>query len=203
MTQNLRLGDGTKTYTLTPADSDVSANWTLPIAQTSGNVSWGNAANTSNTPHLYATGNDSYGNYYNWYAATAGTGLGTMSSASATNFTNAISSICPKGWRLPNGGATASFFALDKALGGNGSNRTDAPQRNKFITAPYSFPYSGYYHYGGNGLVDQGTRGRWWSRSSYTVAGQAYYFNLSTSGSVAPQYGLYVGYGFAVRCVVK
>ena len=86
------------------------------------------------------------------------------------------------------------------ALSGNGTNRTDATQRNKFINAPYSFPYSGYYYYGG-GLDVRGSSGNWWSRSAYTTAGQAYYFPLTSDGLVYPQYSNYVGYGFSVRCV--
>ena len=86
------------------------------------------------------------------------------------------------------------------ALGGNGTNRTDATQRNKFINAPYSFPYSGYYRYGG-GLYGQDSEGIWWSRSAYTTAGQAYYFLMYSTGSVRPQGSDTVGYGLAVRCV--
>ena len=86
------------------------------------------------------------------------------------------------------------------ALGGNGTNRTDATQRNKFINAPYSFPYSGTYNYGG-GLTNQGSYGYWWSRSASTTAGQAYGFSLNSSGLVRPQHINYVGYGFSVRCV--
>ena len=79
-------------------------------------------------------------------------------------------------------------------------NRTDTTQRDKFINSPYSFPYSGFYGYGG-GVLNQGSNGYWWSRSSYTTAGQAYVFYLNTDGLVYPQGSLNVGYGFAVRCV--
>ena len=206
MTQNLRLGDGTKTYTLTPANSDVLANWTLPIAQTSGDTSWGDTANTSNTPHLYATGNTSYGNYYNWYAATAGTGLGTMSSASATDLTNAAESICPKGWRLPDGGAvenSKSFYTLNKALGGTGANMTDPTLRNKYLASPYLFPYSGYYHVRSDGVHDQNSLGRWWSRSADATAGLAYSFYIDVNDRVYSLFGDYVGHGLTVRCLSR
>ena len=86
------------------------------------------------------------------------------------------------------------------ALGGNGTNRTDATQRNKFINAPYSFPYSGYYNPGG-GLNGQGSGGHWWSRSASTSAGQAYNFYLGSNGYVYPQNSTDVGHGFTVRCV--
>ena len=86
------------------------------------------------------------------------------------------------------------------ALGGSGTNRTDAAQRDKFINAPYSFPYSGYYTYGG-GLSSQGSYGDWWSRSASTSAGQAYVFALRSSGLVYPQHNGNVGSGLTVRCV--
>ena len=202
MTQNLRLGSTSSTITLTPDDSNVTSTYVLPIAQNSGSSAWSDASNSTNSEHVYAQTNTTYGHLYNWYTATAGTGLGTMSSTSAANLTNASSSICPKGWRLPDGGtsATKSWYALDIALGGNGTNRTDATQRNKFINAPYSFPYSGYYASGG-GLSGQGSNGYWWSRSAYTTAGQAYPFYLNSSGNVSPQAYGNVGSGLTVRCV--
>ncbi len=43
------------------------------------------------------------GNYYQWNTVTAGTG-GTIATG-----TNATSSICPKGWRLPNGEFTGAY----------------------------------------------------------------------------------------------
>ena len=42
----------------------------------------------------------SYGNYYNWYSATAGNGTYSV----GTNNENVIGSICPAGWALPSGG---------------------------------------------------------------------------------------------------
>lgn len=51
------------------------------------------------------------GNYYSWNAATAGTGVKTDAKNQTTaglenqdNLTEATSSICPKGWRLPTSG---------------------------------------------------------------------------------------------------
>ena len=85
-------------------------------------------------------------------------------------------------------------------LSSDGSNRTDTTQRNKFISSPYNFPYSGGYNYV-DGVYVQGSAGVWWSRSSFTTAGQAYNFDLTTDGYVAPQNVSNVGYGFAIRCV--
>lgn len=73
------------------------------------------------------------GNYYQWLTATAGSGVGLSSPASAAtdpdNLANAPDSICPSGWRLSVGGrnttATAgwpfdlkySFYRLFRAYG--------------------------------------------------------------------------------------
>ena len=208
MTQNLALGSNTSDTVLTPADSNVSANFTIQASavQTSGNTSWDDV----DTLHVYIqSGSDSgikdaqgnnvpYGNLYNWYAATAGTGTSSMANA------NAAADICPKGWRLPDGGSSTdkSFKSLDIAMGGTGVKVTDTVSRDKYRANPYLFPYSGYYSFGG-GLLSQGQYGYWWSRSAHTSAGYAYDFRLSIFGDVEPQYGINVRVGNSVRCVLQ
>ena len=203
MVENLRLG-GSTAITLHSSDSDVSSDWVLPAAQTSGSDEWSDASNSTNTKHVYAQSDTTYGNLYNWYTATAGTGTGDMETTDTANPVNATDSICPKGWRLPDGGQSTnkSFYALDVALGGNGSPRADATQRDRFNNVPYSFPYSGYYNYYG-GVTDQGSNGLWWSRSAFTAVGQTYYFTLGANSYMDPQHPNSVGYGFSVRCVAE
>ena len=193
MVQNLRL---VGSRTLTSANSDVTSNFTLP-ASAGGN--WGEA---SDSLHLYDSGNTNYGVYYNWYTATAGTGTGSMTSVSATNLTNASSSICPKGWRLPDGGQSTikAFYQLDRVLGGTGANRTDVNQKNKFITAPYDFVFAGSY---AGQIWDQGSFGHLWSRSASTNAGNPFYFSLRDGGYIAPQGTTGSIYGLCIRCVNK
>ena len=96
MTQNLRIID----KTITPADSDVTANYTIPASSNDGGYSY----NTSRTYYL----NNIYGGYYVWYTATAGTGT----TAITIQGQNAPASICPKGWRLPTGGTSGEFLTL-------------------------------------------------------------------------------------------
>ena len=55
-------------------------------------------ASASGTCRVY-DGHYLVGNYYQWNAATAGTG-GTITSS------NASGSVCPKGWKLPSSGST-------------------------------------------------------------------------------------------------
>lgn len=89
MTQNLRLV-GAKT--LTPDDTDVTTNFALPAH----NTSWPTDGMSARI-YSHAT----YGGYYNYYAATAGTGMIESGAATAT--------ICPKGWTLP---LNAEFYNL-------------------------------------------------------------------------------------------
>ena len=100
MTQNLDL-DLSTSKTLTPADTNISSNWT-PRTSTTTTISGYN----SDTGKSYDAGNQAYegsynendpttahylvGNYYQWSAATAG----------YTGTSQSTQSICPKGWTL-------------------------------------------------------------------------------------------------------
>ena len=85
MTQNLRLSGG---RTLTSADSNVTQNWSFPATPLDG-------SNPSYTaPQTTISSNTSYGGYYNYCAASAGT-------VCSQSTMNATQDICPKGWRLP------------------------------------------------------------------------------------------------------
>ncbi|MBR2543283.1 hypothetical protein IKF03_01635, partial [Candidatus Saccharibacteria bacterium] len=64
----------------------------------------------------------SYGNYYNWYSATAG--HGTFSTPASSDVAG---SICPKGWRLPSGELSLNtvdgdFGKLTSTIAGSGPN---------------------------------------------------------------------------------
>lgn len=53
-----------------------------------------------------------YGNYYNWNAATAGTG--TYDTAPPND--QASGSVCPKGWKLPTGGDNGQLKNLSQTI---------------------------------------------------------------------------------------
>ncbi len=81
MTKNLNITGG---ITLTPEESNVASNYTLPTSSTAG-------FNDNTKAFVY---NDStYGGYYSYVAATAG--INPSSGESAYD-------ICPKGWELPS-----------------------------------------------------------------------------------------------------
>ena len=128
------------------------------------------------------SGNATYGNYYNWYAATAGTGDCSMSSG------NAGSSICPKGWRLPTGGSSGEFQTLHNKY----------PSSAAMQSSPVSFTLSG--HRSGSSTDSQGSYGHFWSSTAYD-ASHVYSLYMTTSGVNAASNYNEKYYGFTIRCL--
>ena len=146
------------------------------------------------------------GNYYNWTAAIA-----SNNSANANNVTGevAMSSICPKGWRLPNASQTDNEYnefgrmfyeaGITAALA-NGNNSVNYKNGgfNELRSGPYYFVRSGGV--GGN-LDGPGAAGRYWSGvisgngSSYTL-----YFD---SSQITPSNSLSWGWGRSIRCLAR
>ena len=156
---------------------------------------------TDNTSTSYSTSSNvySYGNYYNWYSATAGNGKYGSSYASGYI---APGDICPAGWHLPTGGsATAEFGALDVALGGTGayqSGDAGTAQSAKWRSYPNNFVYSGYVD--GSSVLYRSSYGYYWS-SSASNSYYAYYLNFNSSSVYPGTTGSYKYVGRMVRCV--
>lgn len=129
MTQNLRLAGGTA---LTTSDSNVTRNYTLPTTPLDGS----SASYTA--PQTTISSNTSYGGYYNYCAASAGTVCNNTTEQDATQ------DICPKGWRLPT---------LNEMSGITG------------YASAFSPVLSGDYNNGS--LNNTGSRGSWWSATAY------------------------------------
>ena len=152
MTQNLRLSSTTESggsRVLTSADSNVTRNWSFPNnSLTSGNsYTEARSAISSNT---------SYGGYYNYCAASAGT---VCSQTQA----NATQDICPKGWRLPTRSEISGITSYSSA---------------------FSPVYSGFY--GNGSLNNTGSRGYWWSATANDSRNQSnlYYYSGSLDTSI-------------------
>ena len=128
MTQNLRLPGDTK---LTPTDSNVTRDYTLPSSSASG-------FSNPTVANMYNGTDITYGAYYNFCAASAGTNCQTSSMINATQ------DICPKGWRLPTHDEQSGITSY---------------------TSAFSPVYSGYYY--GDSLSNTGSRGLWWSATAY------------------------------------
>ena len=128
------------------------------------------------------------GNYYQWNAATAGSG-GTFTS----NLTSgtAQSSICPKGWRLPTGDSSGEF----QTLLGNTNQYT-------ITQSPYFYVPAGDVQ--GGSLSSPGRWG-YWNSSTATVNGQYpksynlyfYYWGVYPSQTHDPYRGR------LVRCIAR
>ena len=97
----------------------------------------------------------SYGNYYTWHAAIADTTYYTSGDHGTT-------SICPTGWRLPEGNTTsAGFGKLDVDMGGTGAAQSTEEASNRWRKYPTNFLYSGYF--GSSSANGRGSYGFYWS----------------------------------------
>ncbi len=153
---------------------------------------------TNNTASSYSASSNvySYGNYYNWYSATAGHGKDGSSYGSGYI---APGDICPAGWHLPNGGsASAEFGVLDVAMGGTGAYQGTAEASNRWRSYPNNFVYSGLVH--DSSVSIRNSYGYYWSASGYN---SNYAYNLYFSSSyVYPGSNSYNKYsGGVARCV--
>lgn len=132
------------------------------------------------------------GNYYNWYAATAGTGISTMMNSDAT------ASICPKGWRLPPNSTTSkSYYYLIMTIYGFTSS---ADGSISLRASPLNFNLSGAYRYNTGAMSDQSSSGFYWSSTAYSDAARAYALAFGTS-NINPPANSIKGHGRSIRCV--
>ena len=196
---NLRLGS-TSTIDLTPSNTNIASNWTLPASGTvcfssssctgtSGATGTGytvpaiNAAYKDTTITSYGSGSSKIGVYYNYCAASAGTYCYAQNSGTG----NASYDICPKGWRMPTSGNSGEYQALYTAYSSNATNF-----RNSLST-----PLSGYF---GSSAYDQGSYGYFWS-STYSN-GNNMYSLLVYSSNVYPTNSNRRYDGSSVRCLL-
>ena len=209
MLTNLKLG-GSSSITLTPADSDVTTNWTLPALTTSGS--------SYDDPRVYGpvagdtgSGETNYGYLYNWSAVTAGESRTSHDKTAG----DASNSICPAGWRLPRSGyadtsswpfqgpfATNDFANLDKAFGGTGTvaYNGEANIAKWQYTGPFKSVFSGIWS---GEFYDQSSYGYLWSSSASPDTSNFAFIAGFGPGYVGPGDGLDRDYGFGVRCLLN
>ena len=144
----------------------------------------------------------SVGNYYNWSAAIASDGSGSLTTSTYNNINlNPQNSICPKGWRLPTisnmsygtVNSTSEFGRLNQLYNGGGS--TDP----KLISAPLWFVrsgriLSGSFNYSGSNAL-------YWSSTVYNSI-NAYGLDFAATG-VSPATNGGRDRGWSVRCVAR
>jgi uncharacterized protein (TIGR02145 family) len=144
------------------------------------------------------------GYLYSWFGATAGTGIGTMTSTIATD------SICPTGWHLPTAANVGTipnadwgtdrneFTTMYSNIGGTYAKTVGASSVFRGVHSGLTYTDTSYF------LSYQGSQGYLWSSSATATASNAYLFNFSTS-VVTPAFATntYKYYGRAVRCILN
>lgn len=225
MLTNLKLGSTSGSITLTPADSNVANNFTLPQLTTGGATEYDIPRAYGPVPGDTDSGATNYGYLYNFSAATAGESRTSHDEAKG----NAPYSICPAGWRLPTGGSPSSDFGqLDVAFGGTGGGPgsmdvTTAEQVTLASAQPrsssvqyastdgslsswqYTGPFKGSFSGGWNGdFVGQGDAGALLSASAYPDYSDAAFGTYFAPSFVYPG-GIPIGrnYGNGVRCLLN
>lgn len=137
----------------------------------------------------------SYGNYYNWYSATAGHG---KYGDDYGNGYVAAGDVCPSDWHLPTGNSVDNEYAvLDIAMGGNGAYQTTAAASNRWRSYPYNFIFSGNVM---GSSVSGGSSGMYWSSLAANI-NYARALNISSTSVGPANYMVNKYVGAAVRCV--
>ena len=183
------------------------ANWDYCNYFTSTScANWTNVSNMSpmteirdESTNIVDTNSNTYdahylaGNYYQWNAATAGTGGSDVT----TERQEATDSICPKGWKLPtNGLSTGSFGGLTRSYSIS-DNSTGATTLTK---PPLYFIPAGYVW---NGWLDSaGSTGYYWS-SMADSSTRAYGLGFSSDYVNQSNYSLGRHGGQSVRCLAR
>ena len=192
MAENLDLGRTTLSTNLTSSNTNLSSTVASSTfngwKKTSGSLT-NDAGEYISITGTDSTSNNPYATLYNYYAASAGTVIGS------SHDYDALYDICPAGWRLPVGDSWGEIAVLY----GNSAYNTPAKMRASIADGGAAFALAGYFS--SSTPASQGTSGSYWSsmRSSSTNR----YSSSISSSSVIPNGSSGRGYGRAVRCILK
>jgi len=128
--------------------------------------------------------------FYNWFAATAGSGSASMIDAVAPD------SICPSGWTLPNHNATLSYKT---SIGYYLSNYTEKEELAKLERLPLSIGFYGAYNFAMGVNTASGIYGHLLTKHSYSNT-NVHHFFISSLSSANSQAGTSKLDGNMVRC---
>ena len=186
MLDNLRLGNGSTTVVLTPADTNITSNFTLPASVNQDFNDYTqpqiNTDYETRSAFYGVTGEGKVGTYYNFCAATAGTYCAPIGESTGTP----TEDICPKGWRLPTGGETGEYQTLYAAY-------ADYAEFKNTLRSPLS----GYFKYAEVNHI--GSYGSFWSS---TPVGDDRMYSLDVRlASVPSDFTSYRTAGISIRCV--
>lgn len=168
MTKNLRIIG----RTISSTDSDVSSSYTIPSSSLSGFNNY-----SDHSAYL----NSSYGVFYSWNVAVAGSG---GSSGEAPY------SICAKNWRLPT---ISEFLTLGGKYGNNSSGQLYNP--------PMNFEsFLGFYE---DNRYYANSYAQWWTSTAYssTDAHAIDFYGKRVRDDYSNGCGKCVG--FTVRCIKR
>ena len=219
MLDNLRLGSASNSLTLTPSDTNIATNLTLPQLT---NASITEEPDEATMNHLFddpivygpvpgdtGAGQTNYGYLYNWSAATAGESRTSHTEADG----DAPYSICPANWRLPTASRiwdddeeayiySGDYPNLDRAFGGNGESSWNGEpniaqwQHNGPCKGVFSGYWVGEFDYQGGG-------GGFWSASARPDgADVAFIANFSETEVSPADFNVRLA-GFSVRCLLQ
>ena len=154
---------------------------------------------TATTTYNIGPGSYKIGTYYNYCAASLGSYCYGNGTSAGSPSGNATTDICPLNWRLPSGGASGEYQALDTVL------QTKYPSTYRTSTSPFSMqtmlstPVSGGYDSGT--AYRQGVFGYFWSSTSNSSTAM---YNMLVSGTgVLPQSLNHRNGGRSVRCIAQ
>jgi len=183
MLENLRLGSDDSTINLTPSDTNINSNYTLPASVSSGFSTYTESKINTGSKNLlanYSGGKNKIGVYYNYCAATAGTICDTYESDKAEY------DICPKGWRLPTGGNNGEYSILVNKESNN-------------VRSAFRATLSGGYN--NNSPVYRNNTGHYWTSTSYDSTLRYIGYPSGSSFGVSTRNNR--NEGASIRCVAK
>ena len=169
MTRNLAIGcaGSGSSYSSSRKNASLSSSNSNVSSYTIDTTDVGNLTDDTSGSYTkaYMQCDATYGAWYNYMAATAGTISGE------SNTTEATSDICPKGWRLPTQAEQQAITSYTTAFS----------------------PVTGGFYYEGS-LRDTGL-GSWWSSTAYSDGGRYLLYHRGSSLGTADfnrNYGFYV-----------
>ena len=211
MMENLRLNN-TATINASNTNSPISgftlqnstnpSNWCENSTDACISQSIVNTDNTTSTIADMTSADQSiysYGNYYNWYSATAGNGTYNSTSGESAG------DLCPAGWKLPTGSAGGTYSELDILLGGTGSYQDGdvaITQSAKWRKFPINRVLSGLV----TTSISRGLGSFSWTSTAKSTSG-ANGFRLYSDGTTNDIYpGTQLPYkyrGSSIRCIAR
>ena len=146
-------------------------------------------------PRMYKRSLNIWGNFYNWYAATA------ESKAYGVGGYDAEDSICPLGWQLPSvTGANKSWEAFASAYKVKVNGSVDIAETLKVLkSTPLSYMTTGFYY--DSGYIDGTTTAS--NLHSSSPSGSLNASTMYINNSLVGTGGRTRAHGSSIRCIKK